>query len=479
MGHNKTENNERNWLCKLKKFEKILDSWRSRKLTIFGKCQLINSLLISKVLYTATILENPEQSFIKSINKIIFSFIWGNRERIKRNTLIRNINEGGIGITDFESKLKAIKASWVSKIIQNRSSLSSLLNACVVKHNIDIPFLLNSSITRYEEFKLNSLPVFYKEVLVAFNECKDISLTNFANQNIWFNKNICFKGKSLFFSSWTKGGLLLVKDLFSENGFKTINDIKGCLASTNNFLCEYLIVKNAIKMHLSRIDLRTINSTNSLTKLHFYFEGKLEDTSNKKSNFFYSILVKKKSQKPIMENIWCKEFQIDKYYFNEIYKNKVRSLFDKSVAEFNYKLLHNLLTTNLSVSKWDKNINGNCNNCNIPENIKHLIFECGLLMPLWRKISLILNIDVTWKLIVVGFIFTSNKNTFILDNTLSFIACKIYKYKMKCRILNEHVSLEGMRCFLKNALLQLYLTVNKSKCINLNFSILEKLSNSI
>lgn len=50
---------------------------------------------------------------------------------------------------------------------------------------------------------------------------------------------------------------------------------------------------------------------------------------------------------------------------------------------------------------------------------------------------------------------------------------------MKCRILNEHVSLEGMRCFLKNALLQLYLTVNKSKCINLNFSILEKLSNSI
>lgn len=205
----------------------------------------------------------------------------------------------------------------------------------------------------------------------------------------------CFKGKSLFFSSWTKGGLLLVKDLFSENGFKTINDIKGCLASTNNFLCEYLIVKNAIKMHLSRIDLRTINSTNSLTKLHFYFEGKLEDTSNKKSNFFYSILVKKKSQKPIMENIWCKEFQIDKYYFNEIYKNKIRSLFDKSVAEFNYKLLHNLLTTNLSVSKWDKNINGNCNNCNIPENIKHLIFECGLLMPLWRKISLILNIDFT------------------------------------------------------------------------------------
>lgn len=87
----------------LRSLKKILDYWQSRKLTIFGKCQLMNSLLISKVLYTATILENPEQSFIKSIYKIIFSFIWGNRERIKRNTLIRNINEGGIGITDFQN----------------------------------------------------------------------------------------------------------------------------------------------------------------------------------------------------------------------------------------------------------------------------------------------------------------------------------------------------------------------------------------
>lgn len=38
-----------------------------------------------------------------------------------------------------------------------------------------------------------------------------------------------------------------------------------------------------------------------------------------------------------MENTWLKEFQIEKYYFNVIFKNKVRSLFDKSVSEFNYK----------------------------------------------------------------------------------------------------------------------------------------------
>lgn len=39
---------------------------------------------------------------------------------------------------------------------------------------------------------------------------------------------------------------------------------------------------------------------------------------------------------------------------------------------------------------------------------------------------------------------------------------------MKCGNLNEYVSYESMRCFKKNALMQLYHTVNKLKYINLN-----------
>lgn len=59
LGHDKNGCNEKNWLCKLKEFEKILDSWRSRKLTIFGKCQIVNYLILSKITYPATVLENP------------------------------------------------------------------------------------------------------------------------------------------------------------------------------------------------------------------------------------------------------------------------------------------------------------------------------------------------------------------------------------------------------------------------------------
>lgn len=49
--------------------------------------------------------------------------------------------------------------------------------AVLYKNNIDFAFLTNSSVTNYNDLILNSLPEFYKEVVLAFNECKDKTFT--------------------------------------------------------------------------------------------------------------------------------------------------------------------------------------------------------------------------------------------------------------------------------------------------------------
>lgn len=56
---------------------------------------------------------------------------------------------------------------------------------------------------------------------------------------------------------------------------------------------------------------------------------------------------------------------------------------------------------------------------------------------------------------------------------------KIYKYKMKSRIVKDQVTYEGVCRFLKNALMQLYFTIKKTKCINSDFKILELLSQNL
>ena len=80
-------------------------------MTIFGKTCVINSLAISKLIYVGSVLPILEDSLIKKVKSSIFNFIWDKRDRIKRDTIIGNVEDGGIGLVDVELKLKAIKAS--------------------------------------------------------------------------------------------------------------------------------------------------------------------------------------------------------------------------------------------------------------------------------------------------------------------------------------------------------------------------------
>ena len=79
IGHNKEEFFEKNWMRHRRDIQKLLQSWKTRKLTLFGKCLIINSLAISKLVYAATLLTTPGDEFIKDINKMIFNFIWNKR----------------------------------------------------------------------------------------------------------------------------------------------------------------------------------------------------------------------------------------------------------------------------------------------------------------------------------------------------------------------------------------------------------------
>ena len=116
VGHDKKMCYDNNWTKTVNDIEKLFESWKKRKLTIFGKVCVVNTLAISKLIYVASILEYPDKNTIKLLNAKIFEFLWNKRDRIKRNTLIGPICDGGIKIVDIESKIKALKASRTKKL---------------------------------------------------------------------------------------------------------------------------------------------------------------------------------------------------------------------------------------------------------------------------------------------------------------------------------------------------------------------------
>ena len=98
IGHYKEGCYNRNWMKIYHNMEKLFESWKKRKLAIIGKCCIVNTIAMSKLIYVASLLSMPHYNYIKSINKLIYSFLWNSRERIKRNVLINPIEYGGIGI---------------------------------------------------------------------------------------------------------------------------------------------------------------------------------------------------------------------------------------------------------------------------------------------------------------------------------------------------------------------------------------------
>jgi hypothetical protein len=111
-----------NWISKLEKLQKLLDSWRSRNLTLFGRVLIIKTFGIPQLLFSASLLHVPD-GLIKKANKILYNFIWGARDKIKRRVVINAIEDGGLGMCDLETQFTALKGTWVKRILNNLNNI--------------------------------------------------------------------------------------------------------------------------------------------------------------------------------------------------------------------------------------------------------------------------------------------------------------------------------------------------------------------
>ena len=105
-----------NFRTKIIDISKILKSWQHRKLTLLGKVTVIKTLALPKLIHLFTSLPNLKQSMLNELNKLFFNFFWdGKTEKIKRNMLIEDIQEGGLKMIHLQSFITYLNVSWVER----------------------------------------------------------------------------------------------------------------------------------------------------------------------------------------------------------------------------------------------------------------------------------------------------------------------------------------------------------------------------
>ena len=90
VGHSKEKNSDMNWISKINKVECILESWRKRDLSLLGKVQLIKTFALSQFVLPATLLVIPP-NVIKRIESMLYKFLWGGKDKVKRKRVIQEL----------------------------------------------------------------------------------------------------------------------------------------------------------------------------------------------------------------------------------------------------------------------------------------------------------------------------------------------------------------------------------------------------
>ena len=184
---------------------------------------------------------------------MFYAFIWKSKDRIKRNTLISDISEGGLNMPDLESKICAIKASWVVRITESNEKWAYLGKAYF---NINPnSTMLKLNFNQIDSFPiLKKLPEFYQDIIVSFNKSKiclqPSKKEDILNQILWGNRYIKTTKAgtrlqvTLYFKEWAHSKVMFVRDLKFVDGSLDENFIYNKIKDKQNIYIQIMTLKN-------------------------------------------------------------------------------------------------------------------------------------------------------------------------------------------------------------------------------------------
>ena len=107
------------FLTETESIHTIVSCWKQTCLTPGGIIQVFKSLIFSKLVYASSV-QYISGDVVKEICKIQNDFIWrGKRPKVKRSSLIGNFENGSLKDICIECKLKALKLSWIKRLLDS------------------------------------------------------------------------------------------------------------------------------------------------------------------------------------------------------------------------------------------------------------------------------------------------------------------------------------------------------------------------
>lgn len=359
----------------LSKMKIVCDSWKAHDLSLVGKVLVINSLVMSLLVYRLAVIPSLSAITIKKINKIWSEFIWGKgkRPKIAWKILTAQKSNGGLGLSDIAIRDQSLKIQWVQRYCQD-SVIRALADASL-QNNIGT-LLWRANLKSRDVNKIFKFGHFWLDVLFSwakFNyQCacnRDVLL----EQMLWFNSDLRKNNLPFISNSLYNSGIVYIRDIVNADfSFKLIQQILSQFPGAD--ILEYISLIQLVPSEWKR--WIRLDSNHSCGPPVFDLIDKVKS--------LVSISYKSLNNDPyvILDKIqrWQTKLQIALYHkdFVRMCKRIWCITNYSKLRSFQFRLLMNALVTNVVLFKWKiQNVTPYCTFCSdFLETDIHLLCDC-------------------------------------------------------------------------------------------------------
>lgn len=290
------------------KMKSICEVWKRRKLPLKAKVTVLN-VLVFPILYYAACNRCFDMNMLKVVKNIATSFLWnGNRPKIAYNTMILPAVGGGLGLHDFELRVRAARLAWVKRIVSSNTGfwIEYLKYKCEKNYVIEI-FL------RRKRLLIQGLPRFYQDIVSEWQKLyiqppnTDMSCRS---EPLWDNRLINLRTIRRLQCIWKAKGVFRLNDIL----------YMGRIMSAERFYDRYNIRHNqSLFDKLARyipdeflVPILPLDRNNKAIGLYVLdSHDTMTDIVNISTKEFYSMLLQKLKHNPISRVRWKEYFAED------------------------------------------------------------------------------------------------------------------------------------------------------------------------
>ena len=156
----------------LKETQGMIDRFSNFSTSIFGRANIINTLIQPKLLYLAHV-DTPSRKTLKQYNKQVRAFLFkGTIRGIKHTTLIQEKIKGGVNLHDLETKIQSLRLKNLIKLINKQ------VNNPIQLYYISAHMKKHIKYTNTRPHFFGTLPPYYKHVVEIYKRHIDLITTN-------------------------------------------------------------------------------------------------------------------------------------------------------------------------------------------------------------------------------------------------------------------------------------------------------------